>query len=480
MHFAIKTILLTLTTAIVACPVTAADRCKAETNPAAATAQAFLDALRETNQVPGMGAAVWHDGKVVWTGCSGWRDLAAKLPVESDTVFRLASVSKVITATAIAKLVEQGKLNLDDPVQHMLPWLKNDWPEMSVRQLAAHASGLPHYRLGDQNVGLKHYADGRAAVGIFSDRSLLAAPGQNYFYSSWGYTLIGAVIEAQSGQHVLDFVRQQISAGLDIDGDGLASPERRSRLYELRNNQAHAIKARDFSYTWTGGGFAATPEALVRFAARLMQGDIVSTQSWKMMRQAFVLHSGAYAGERDYQVGLGWRIGQDQGGAPIVHHSGVTDGARSSLVLWPEEHTAASVLSNAQWISSIEKTAIMLAAPFRTPPSNLVSAQCPTTAVTYFGQLSGKKIRGQAQFRLSHGRCLGTLYADATLRKHFASASAWPSGTLQLVGFGPQLEFSRAAFVTPFGLYEMRARADKRYSVQLGPEQELTLQFGSK
>lgn len=105
-----------------AAPSKAADTCDAPaTDEAAATAQRILQALIDTNAVPGMGAAVWRNGRVVWTGCAGLRDVEARKPVRRDTVFRLASVSKIIAATAVAKLAEEGRLDIDAPVGGYCP-----------------------------------------------------------------------------------------------------------------------------------------------------------------------------------------------------------------------------------------------------------------------------------------------------------------------------------------------------------------------
>ena len=108
-------------------------------------AERMLTELTEISGVPGLGAAVWSNGKVVWHGSAGYRDLDRKLPVTNKTVFRLASVSKLLAATAAAQLADEGKLDLDAPVASTLPWLKNAWPAITPRQLAAHTAGLPHY-----------------------------------------------------------------------------------------------------------------------------------------------------------------------------------------------------------------------------------------------------------------------------------------------------------------------------------------------
>lgn len=124
-------------------------------------AQALLDALRDANGVPGMSAAVWQDGRLRWQGVSGWRDLARKLPVQADTRFRLASVSKPFAATAAAQLKAQGRLDVDQPVGALLPELDKTWAAATPRLLAAHLSGMPHYEWRDAMRGGTHYATAR-------------------------------------------------------------------------------------------------------------------------------------------------------------------------------------------------------------------------------------------------------------------------------------------------------------------------------
>lgn len=182
-------------------------------------ADRLLAALVEANGVPGMGAAVVRDGAVVWNGSAGMRDVEAGLPVDRNTVFRLASVSKLVTATAAAKLGDVGRLDLAAPVQSMLPWLQASWPPLTPRQLAAHTAGLPHYQDIDQGLGAQRYATVRDAVGLFERRPLLTAPGSAYRYSSWGYTLLSAVVEARAGEPFLDYVVREVVPGLGIGAD---------------------------------------------------------------------------------------------------------------------------------------------------------------------------------------------------------------------------------------------------------------------
>ncbi|GAB3383977.1 serine hydrolase domain-containing protein [Lysobacter fragariae] len=442
----------------------------------------MLQALVEANGVPGMGAAVVRDGKTVWVGSAGYRDVEQGLRVDRNTLFRLASVSKAVTATAAAKLKEQGALDVDAPVQSVLPWLDAKWSPITPRQLAAHTSGLPHYQPVDDDRGGVHYASVRDAVGIFRDRELLSAPGTRYSYSSWGYTLLSAVIEARAGMPFLDYLSSRITPGLAIGEDATDSDNASaSRAYEFVDGQVSRAAKHDYSYTWAGGGLGATPEALALFGGRLMAGQVVAPATFEWMLEPTRLADGTVASERDYDVGFGWRVAKDADGERVAHHAGVTNGARGALVLWPERKVGVSVLSNALWVASIEQTAMMLAASFKFDASVRAPARtaCPVHASRYEGEFDGKAFVGTARFTLEEGLCTGTI--SLPVEPLGAWLNKFPqkdAGSLQVIGIDPRGGFARAALVTPIGIHDLRAQgAEGNFVAKLGSNQVLSIRL---
>jgi CubicO group peptidase (beta-lactamase class C family) len=447
------------------------------TADAAATAQRLLDTLRETTAVPGLGAAVWQDGRVVWEGSTGLRDVEGRLPVTPDTLFRLASVSKLFAATAAAKLADEGKIDLDAPMQRQLSWLGARWPDITPRQLAAHISGLPHYQAADEDRGAQHYANGRAAVAIFAGRELLSSPGTTYRYSSWGYTLLGTLVEERAGMSFPAYVAERLVPGLAIRADATDGGDANaSRAYRFESGIAAGAPAHDFSYTWGGGGLSGTPGAVAAFGGRMIDGAIVAPGTFDAMLVPARLADGRPAGERDYAVGFGWRIDRDSDGNPFVHHSGTTLGARSTLGLWRAERTAVSLLSNAEWVSRIEPTAQMLAAPFRAAPAGLVPAPCPTGQRRYRGTLGDDAVEGAAQFRIEDGLCVGTLGQHDAMRRFFGAAMQRNDAALTLVGIDAHGGMARTGLVNPFGIADLRAQADGSFAADIA-SRRLMLRF---
>lgn len=441
-------------------------------------AQAMVEDLQRVSGVPGLSAAVWKDGRIVWTGSAGSRDLATGAPITADTRFRLASVSKMFAVVAAAQLAEEGKLDLDAPVATVLPWLDNGWPAMTARHLASHTSGMPHYQAADLGRGSTHYATARDAVAIFSARPLLADPGTRYSYSSWGYTLLGAMIEQASGQHFGTYVTGKVTPGLDIglDQTGVAG-SRASVAYEFANKVAAAAAPHDFSYTWAGGGMMGSARDVARFGGAMLENRIVSRAAFDRMLEPVMLASGTPAGDDGFTVGFGWRSGRDSDGRATAFHNGSAIGARSALVLWREEGVAASLLSNASWTSSIERSAEMLAAPFRNGPASAQAPRCPTATRSYRGIFGTAEIAGSARFRLENGICRGELEAAKPLADYFANAPQPGSATLRIVALSARGEFGRAGLATPYGLYDMRPAGDGSYVSELSGTRRLTISF---
>jgi serine beta-lactamase-like protein LACTB, mitochondrial len=416
---------------------------------------------------------VWLNGEVVWTGSAGFADLEARRPVTGDTVFRLASVSKLFAVTAAGRLAEQDRLDPDAPVRAALPWLpEGRWPNFTARHLAAHASGLPHYQAVDADRGGVRYATVREAVGIFEDRNLLAPPGEAYEYSSWGYTLLSAQVEAAAGRSYLDYLATEITPGLNIgpdltDGD---DPDA-SRAYEFDGDgQVRRAPAHDYSYTWGGGGLGATAPALAEWGGRMLEGRVVSRDRLEWMLEPFLLNDGTPAGEDGYQVGFGWRTARDADGRRVAHHAGVTIGARSSLVLYPDHGAATAVLSNALWVSSIDVTAQMLAAPFLPIDAVTGVVACPVGAIGYAGTYGDERIAGDARFAVRDGICVGELEIgpDNAFGVAANELLQGDAGALTVIGVEAGDGLRRAALVTPMGVYDLRADGAGRWGSPLG------------
>lgn len=319
--------------------------------------------LLKTSSMPGISVAVSQKGKIVFAEGVGFADIENKIPVTKTTEFRTASVAKIITATALGKLVQEGKLNLDLPIQEYVPGFSVKEFPITARQLAGHLSGLPHYSEGNR-IENRVYTSVQDALGVFSHESQLFKPETKYRYSTHGFTLLSAVIEGASGKSYLDYMDDQVFKPLKMYN---TEPDRRTqnpntkaaKLYTVENGIQKEVKTpEDVSYKWAGGGLLTTPTDLIRLATGYFNGflnpDIV-----KMMFESQTLTS-----EEKTQVGIGWRISQDIDGRRVIEHAGSMQGARSVVCIYPEEQLIIAIMVNAEWPSTIEETAHMMARPF--------------------------------------------------------------------------------------------------------------------
>ncbi|MDZ4307628.1 serine hydrolase domain-containing protein [Allopontixanthobacter sp.] len=440
-------------------------------------ADRMLAALVEVNGVPGMAAAVWKDGAILWAGEAGFRNAEQRLPVEAGTVFRLASVSKIFAVVAAARLREQGLLDVNRPVQEIVDHLDNDWPPITSRQLASHTSGIPHYQEIDSGRGGIKFENMEKSVSVFSGRDLLFTPGTGYNYSSYGYTLLSAVVEKAAGQPYLDYLAAAIVPGLHIGPDITdTSHTDASTAYTYIEGELAVAPPHDYSYSWGGAGLGSNASDLAEFGGRILSGAVISDASFAWMQQPARLSDGSSVEEGGFPVGFGLRGGTDIDGERIVHHAGVTLGARSVLMLYPDSKVAASVLSNAPWVSNIEQTAIMLAAPFHKPLAPQDSNPCPLEATRYAGTSNGVSLVGTAHFVLDEGICVGTISIAGPLAEWFNNAPQRDTDSIRIIGLNAHRGLASAALITPYGAYDFRPDGGA-YSTEFNSKRSLSVTF---
>jgi CubicO group peptidase (beta-lactamase class C family) len=189
-------------------------------------------ALREfatREHVPGAALGVVVDGKLAHVAVSGVRDITSKAPVDADTVFRIASMTKSFTAMAILKLRDEGKLSLDDPAERYVPELKtlayptSDAPRITVRHLLSHATGFPEDNpWGDQQLAATDAEmDAMLKAGIpFSN-----PPGVAYEYSNYGFAILGRIVSNVAGVPYRQYLGTQILRPLDMHATTLEPRE---------------------------------------------------------------------------------------------------------------------------------------------------------------------------------------------------------------------------------------------------------------
>ena len=168
----------------------------------------------DRSHVPGIAYGIVVDGRVVHLGVAGYRELSTRAPVESTTVFRIASMSKSFAALSILQLRDAGKLSLEDPAERYVPELAglryptSDSPKISIRHLLSHSAGFPEDNpWGDQQLAA---TDDEMAAMMRSGIPFSTAPGTNYEYSNFGFAILGRIVANVSGMPYARYVRERI------------------------------------------------------------------------------------------------------------------------------------------------------------------------------------------------------------------------------------------------------------------------------
>lgn len=303
---------------------------------------------------PGLSVAIGVDGRVEFESGYGLADMENFVPAKAATVYRLASVSKPITAVAAMKLVERHRLTLEDTVGKWVPDVPAALRPITVRQLLSHQSGIRHYTPQEDDSSRhypQHYASLRDALAIFKNDALVHAPGTKMTYSTYGYTLLGVIIEEASGQNYVDFVSETIFKPLGMRHSGPDDPHaivpNRSRGYA--KTDAGSLRNAGFmdpSYKIPGGGWLSTAGDMVRFGLALQAGTLLKPESFQQMTT--MQRAG---GKADTFYGLGWIVeGWGIPGTPrvpgLVWHGGVQQGVTTNLYMLQPERTVIALMTN--------------------------------------------------------------------------------------------------------------------------------------
>jgi CubicO group peptidase (beta-lactamase class C family) len=305
----------------------------------------ILDRMEEQT-IPGLSVAVGVSGEIVWAEGFGWADLENRVPVWPTTKFRTASISKSLTAGAVGKLLEEGKLDLDAPVQEYVPSFPcKEWP-VTTRLLGGHLGGIRHYR-NREFESLVHYENVVDGLAIFAEDPLIHEPGTAYAYSTYGWNLIAAVVQGAAGEPFLDYMRKTV---FEPNGMHETVAEHvdsliyhRSRAY-LRNPDGRIVNAPyvDNSNKWSGGGFLSTASDLVRYGFAYLGEDFLRPETIEVLWTSQHTRDGERTG-----YGIGWRENFENG-RRVIYHTGGAVGGTTVLVIYPEEGVVVAILTNIQ------------------------------------------------------------------------------------------------------------------------------------
>ena len=314
----------------------------AQGDPAKSIESRLQSAIKK-HSIPGLSCAVMQKGELTFSKGYGFADLENDVPATDATVYRLASISKPVTAVLIMQLVERGALDLDADVSTIVPeWPKKQWP-VTCRQLLSHLGGVRHYKSTEVE-STQRYRNQVAALPRFAADPLLHEPGTKYTYSTFGFNLLAAVVEKRHEQSFGAAVREHIGrlahATTLQDDDQRRLIKHRAQGYVMRDGRLQNSELMDSSYKLGGGGLCASAPDVARFAHALMSNQLLRPETREWMWREQHTKDGNPVG---YALGFGVR---QVLGKRLVQHSGAQSRVSTMLCMLPEEQIAVVIMCN--------------------------------------------------------------------------------------------------------------------------------------
>ena len=331
-------------------------------------------ALVEHN-LPGLSVAAGVNGELVWAEGFGWADLEQRVPVTPRIRFRIGHVSKTLTSAAAGLLLEQGTLDLDEDIRTYVPaYPRKQWT-VTLRQLMGHTAGIRHYESEADSMPTAHCERAADGVKSFADDPLRFQPDTASAYSTFGWILVSAAVEARANEPFFAFMRRRIFQPLrmrDTTTDSVTTsiPEL-ATFYSPRLSGDTAFGPElaapvDYSCFAGGGGFLSTPSDMVRFGMALASGTLLKPATVSVLHQPQRLLSGEKT-----QNGLGWSLETfSLAGRPTLAATDASRtvlGSSTSFMTFPERGVVVAVMSNTS-SASLWPIALNVAQAFAASP----------------------------------------------------------------------------------------------------------------
>jgi CubicO group peptidase (beta-lactamase class C family) len=337
-------------------------------------AQRLARTLVVGDNLPGLSVAVAVDDQIVWAEGFGFANVEHRTPVTPLTRFRLGSVSKTLTAAGVGLLHEQGRLDLDAPIQTYVPaYPRKQW-SITMRQLMGDIAGV-HVIRGDDNDQMPHFecASIDDALKFFADEPLLFEPGTKYRFSTNGWILVSAAVEAAAGEPFPTFMTREVVTPLGMESTVIEADEKvpdTTSFYFPRASMntklgVEEASRRHNSCLFGAGAYLSTPSDMARFGSAMLKPGLLKADTVALLQTPLRLASGDST-----DFALGWKVEHVQlngASARMVAHRATPMGGTAALLMFPDQGlvvTAASNVSNAEGVAPF---GVKVAAAFATP-----------------------------------------------------------------------------------------------------------------
>jgi len=300
-----------------------------------------------TRPLAGVVVGVRHQGET-FTAALGFADVERAVKADADTVFRIASITKTMTAASVLMLHEEGRVDLDAEIQRYVPSFPKKSHPVRVRHLLGNLSGVSNYKNCRLECHDKVPKTTAQSLAVFSAWPLEARPGERYVYSTYGFNVLGALVENASRTSYDVFLRERLGvrAGLTSTRvDRAPRDARRAKGYRVKEGTLVPSEVIDVTGRFAGGGAVSTVPDLLRFGDALVSGRIVTNETVRLMSTSMATDDG-----RPTKYGMGLAT-YPLAGRRVIGHAGGQPETSSLLLMYPGHDLVIAVVTNTedQW-----------------------------------------------------------------------------------------------------------------------------------
>lgn len=367
-----------------------------------------FDAILKTqlsSESPGGTALVVKDGKVLYKKAFGRADLELDVAMEPDHIFRIGSLTKQFTASAILKLAGEGRLSLSDTITRFIKDYPMNGHVITIEHLLTHTSGVKNYTSLDKfnsEVRREDFTP-KELVDFFKNEPMDFPPGTDYRYSNSGYVLLGYIIELISGKTYAEYIRENFFQPLGMKnsfyGNTSAIVPGRASGYQRRNGHFQNSDYLSMTLPYSSGAILSNVEDMFTWYDALMNNRVLNKGSLKKAHTSYKLSGGRLTG-----YGYGWELGNIQG-SPTIKHVGRINGFVTYCVYLPMEKIFVAIFSNCDCTDNLENPASRMAAivlnkPYQWNAIKLTAKELESYQAVYESAHEGQKTIGFEDGRL--------------------------------------------------------------------------------
>lgn len=304
-------------------------------------ADAQFHNLVAEKKVPGLGVTILDKGEIMLQKGYGFAHLEDRSRIEpKHTIFRIASISKCITALALGKMMEEGLIDLDASFYKYVPYYPKKEYYFTLRQLAGHTAGIRGYR--GKEFALNQDFCIKNSIEVFQKDPLEFEPGKGYLYNSFDFVLLSLAMQEACGIPFQDYVQEKVLVPLELNATFTTEQDhlKTASFYTKRSLCFKKAVEVNNAYKVAGGGFLSTSDDIAQLGQAILERKLLKKETYDQL-----LTSQMVNGKPTY-YGLGFQVSRDAAGRDFVGHVGNSVGAYTNLFIYPKEEKVISILIN--------------------------------------------------------------------------------------------------------------------------------------